>query len=85
MSEASPLPEALKAETPTTKLLYLYLLNRGEVSLTHQAIAHDLYTERYLITNGIKRLEELGLIQVLGSGYKKRLRVKERLSRLPDR
>jgi hypothetical protein len=76
MSEASSLPEGLKAETPTTKLLYLYLLNRGEVSLTHQAMADALYTERYLVTKAIKRLGQLELIQVFGTGYKKQIKVK---------
>jgi DNA-binding MarR family transcriptional regulator len=76
MSEAKALPEALKEETPTTKLLYLYLLNRGELAMTHQAIANALYTERYLITKAINRLELLGLIVVLGTGYKKRLTIK---------
>lgn len=73
MPELKALPEALKDETPTTKLLYLYLVNREELSMTHQAIANALYTERYLITNAIKRLAQLGLIQILGTGYKKRL------------
>jgi len=73
MPELKALPEALKDETPTTKLLYLYLVNREELSITHQAIANALYTERYLITNAIKRLAQLGLIQILGTGYKKRL------------
>ncbi len=77
MSEVLPLPESLKEETPTTKLLYLWLLNRGEVAMTHQAIANALYTERYLITKAINRLEHLSLIQIIGTGYKKRLILRE--------
>ncbi len=77
MSEVLPLPESLKEETPTTKLLYLYFLNRGEAAMTHQAIADALYTERYLVTKAINRLRHLELIQILGTGYKKRLILKQ--------
>ena len=71
MAEPSPLPEVLKEETPTAKLLYLWLLKQGAVSMTHQAMADSLYTERYLITTSLKRLHALGLIQITGSGYKR--------------
>jgi len=71
MTEPAALPEVLREETPTAKLLYLWLLKQGSVSMTHQAIADALYTERYLITTSLKRLHALGLIQITGSGYKK--------------
>jgi len=71
MAEPSPLPEVLKEETPTAKLLYLWILKQGSVSMTHQAIADALFTERYLITTSLKRLHTLGLISITGTGYKR--------------
>jgi len=65
------LPEQLKHETPTAKLLYLWLLKQGSVSMTHQAMADALFTERYLITTSLKRLHVLELITITGTGYKK--------------
>lgn len=72
---AKGLPEQLQTATPTEKLLYLWLKEQGEVSMTQQAIADALFTERYVISTALKELRRLDLIEVTGVGYKKQITI----------
>ena len=57
------LPPSLRAEKPTTKLLWLYLKPLGTVRLSHHDLADALSIERYGVTNALSRLEDLELLR----------------------
>ena len=68
-----PLPDALLGETPSTKLLWLYLLPKGPVSYSTRALAAALYGSQPLVHAGLGRLRTLGLLTDLGM-HRKRVR-----------
>ncbi|UCH26313.1 MAG: hypothetical protein JSV66_01300 [Trueperaceae bacterium] len=63
---APPLPEALRQESPTAKLLYLWLLPQGEVSYSQRAMAEALGTTQPAIKQAMKRLRAIGFIEDSG-------------------
>ena len=60
--EPVSLPEALRAETPTTKLLYLWLEPRGVVGYTVRELAELLFISTGSVQTALTRLRELGLL-----------------------
>ena len=68
-----PLPDALLGETPSTKLLWLYLHPQGPVSYSTRALAAAVYGSQPLIHAGMGRLRALGLLTDLGL-HRKRVR-----------
>ena len=68
-----PLPSALLGETPSTKLLWLYLRPQGPVSYSTRALAAAVYGSQPLIHAGMGRLRALGLLTDLGQ-HRKRVR-----------
>ncbi len=60
------LPEPLRAETPVTKLLWVYLRPQGTVSYTVRGVAEALGASPPSVAAGIKRLEALGLLCYVG-------------------
>lgn len=68
-----PLPDALLGETPSTKLLWLYLRPRGPVGYSTRALAAALYGSQPLIHAGMGRLRTPGLLADLGM-HRKRVR-----------
>lgn len=57
-----PLPQILLAERPTTKLLYVWLAQRGSVDLSQRQIATALGLTQSNVSIAIQRLRELGLV-----------------------
>ena len=68
-----PLPGALLGETPSTKLLWLYLRPQGPVGYSTRALAAALYGSQPLLHAGMGRLRTLGLLTDLGM-HRKRVR-----------
>ena len=68
-----PLPDALLSETPSTKLLWLYLHPQGPVSYSTRALAAAVYGSQPLVHAGLGRLRTLGLLTDLGQ-HRKRVR-----------
>ena len=63
---APKLPLLLLKEPPTIKLLYLYLLDKGEVNYSQRALAEALGIEQVAVKNALKRLRALKLIEDRG-------------------
>ncbi len=61
--EPVALPEALRTETPTTKLLYLWLEPRGEVGYTVRELAERLFLSTGSVQTALTRLRGLGLLE----------------------
>ena len=59
------LPEALKSETPTTRLVYLYLEPYGEVEVSVRQLEGLLGISHRNATEALQRLVELGLLEGL--------------------
>ena len=59
------LPEALKGETPTTRLVYLYLEPYGEVEVSVRQLEGLLGISHRNATEALQRLIELGLLEGL--------------------
>lgn len=68
-----PLPNALLGETPTAKLLWLYLRPKGPVSYSTRDLAAALYGSQPLVHAGLGRLRALGLLAELGQ-HRRRVR-----------
>ena len=60
------LPEVLKKEQPTTKMLYLYLKGRGEVNYSTYALAEALGSTPAMLSKSTRRLRELELMEYEG-------------------
>lgn len=61
-SELDPLPQELLTETPTVKLLYVWLARRGSVDLSQRQIASALGVTQSNVSIAIRRLRDLGLV-----------------------
>ena len=61
-TEPVPLPEALRAETPVTKLLFVWLRAQGEVSYTVRELAELLSLSTGSVQTALTSLRELGLL-----------------------
>lgn len=63
-----PLPDVLLGETPTTKLIWLYLRPKGLVSYSTRKLATALYLSQPVVSAGLRRLRdrELGLLKDVG-------------------
>ena len=61
-----PLPDALLGETPTAKLLWLYLRPKGPVGYSTRKLAAAVYGSHLLVCDGLCRLRALGLLEDLG-------------------
>ena len=59
------LPKALKGETPTTRLVYLYLEPYGEVEVSVRQLEGLLGISHRNATEALQRLVELGLLEGL--------------------
>ena len=57
------LPESLKAETPTTRLVYLYLEPYAEVEVSVRQLEGLLGISHRNATEALQRLVELGLLE----------------------
>ena len=68
-----PLPDALLSETPSTKLLWLYLFPKGPVGYSTRALAAAVYGSQPLVHAGLGRLRTLGLLTDQGV-HRKRVR-----------
>lgn len=62
MSSPKPLPEMLRVENPTTKLLYTWLEPQGAVSYSVQQIEEALELSHRVVQDGLTRLRALGLL-----------------------
>ena len=60
------LPEDLKNEQPTTKMIYLYLKGRGEVNYSTYSLGEALGSTPAMMSKGMRRLRELGLMEYEG-------------------
>ena len=60
--EPAALPEALRAETPVTKLLFVWLGTRGEVGYTVRELAELLFVSTGSVQTALTHLRELGLL-----------------------
>ena len=67
------LPDALLGETPTAKLLWLYLRPKGPVGYSTYKLAVAVYLSQPLISIGLGRLRARGLLTDLGE-HRKRVR-----------
>ena len=78
--EAAPggLPEPLKDEAPTVKLLWLWLLPQGVVSHSQRAMAEALGIELKAVGSALKRLRALGLVEDLERSPRTRGRLRAR-------
>lgn len=61
-AERPDLPEVLRREAPTVKLLYLWLLPQGTVSWSQREIAAALGITQANVSRAMNRLGELGMI-----------------------
>ena len=68
-----PLPETLLGETPSTKLLWLYLRPKGSVGYSTYKLAAAVYLSQPLASIGLGRLRARGLLTDLGE-HRKRVR-----------
>ena len=68
-----PLPDALLSETPTAKLLWLYLRSKGSVGYSTYKLAAAVYLSQPLVSIGLNRLRACGLLTDLGE-HRKRVR-----------
>lgn len=62
-SELDPLPPQLLTETPTVKLLYVWLAARESVDLSQRQIAASLGLTQSNVSIAIRRLREIGLVE----------------------
>ena len=62
MAAPPSLPEVLKPEPPTVKLLYLWLLPQGEVSYPQRHVGRALGLTQANVSIALKRLRSLGLV-----------------------
>ena len=60
------LPEALRSETPSTKLLWLYLRPQGVVSFSVRDMAKALGVSFPVVAEGMRRLEAAKLLRFVG-------------------
>ena len=60
------LPEALRDETPSTKLLWLYLRPQGVVSFSVRDMAKALGVSFPVVAEGMRRLEGAELLRFIG-------------------
>ena len=67
-NELDPLPQTLLSETPTVKLLYVWLARRGSVDLSQREIAAALGITQSNVSIAIRRLRELGLVEYPSRG-----------------
>ncbi len=75
-NELDPLPQTLLSETPTVKLLYVWLARRGSVDLSQREIAAALGITQSNVSIAIRRLRELGLVDYPSRGqYRARVRL----------
>ena len=80
-TDPPPLPPALQAEAPTTKLLFVWLGPQGTVSYTVRELAELLSLSTGSVQTALTHLRQLGLIEdlKLASGNAPgRYRVRER-------
>ena len=63
--DPSHLPEALKSETPTTRLVYLYFEPYREVEMSVRQLEGLLGISHRNATEALQRLVELGLLEGL--------------------
>ena len=80
-TEPTPLPEALRAEKPTTKLLWVYLRPQGVVSYTVRGMAEALGASSPSVAAGMKRLELLKLLRYVGERQPRQRRAFEVLGK----
>lgn len=77
--EAAPgLPDLLKDEAPTVKLLWLWLLPQGVVPYSQRAMAEALGFDISAVGTALKRLRELGLVEDLERSPRARGRLRAR-------
>lgn len=79
-TELDPLPEALRAETPITKLLWAYLRPQGIVSYTVRGMAEVLGASPPSVAAGMRRLELISLIRYVGERQPRQRRAFEVVS-----
>ena len=60
------LPEILKSEGPTTKLVYVYLKGRGEVNYSMTSLSTALGCAKDGVHSATLKLRELGLMEYEG-------------------
>ena len=56
------LPDVLKPEPPTVKLLYVWLARQGRVDMSQRQIAAALGLTQPNVSGAVTRLRELGLV-----------------------
>lgn len=78
--EAAPggLPDQLKDEAPTVKLLWLWLLPQGVVDYSQRAMAEALGVDVSAIGVALARLRALGLVEDLERAPRTRGRLRVR-------
>ena len=64
-TEPPPLPEALLGESPTTKTVYVYLEPLGEVEVSVTDLEERLGIARRSAHEALRKLKELGLLEVI--------------------
>ena len=60
------IPEILKKEQPTTKMVYLYLKGRGEVNYSTYSLAEALGTTPAMVSKSMRLLRALELMEYEG-------------------
>ena len=77
--EAAPgLPDLLKDEAPTVKLLWLWLEPQGVVSHSQRAMAEALGFQVNAVATALSRLRALGLVEDLERSPRARGRLRAR-------
>ena len=79
------LPEALRAEKPTTKLLWAYLRPQGVVSYTVRGMAEALGASPPSVAAGMRQLETLKLLRYVGERQPRQRRAFEVLGEARSR
>lgn len=65
----APLPEPLLGESPATKFLYTWLLPQGLVSYTVRDLAEHTGLSYKSVSDGLRRLKMLSLLEEVGSAH----------------
>lgn len=65
----APLPEPLLGESPATKFLYTWLLPQGLVSYTVRDLAEHTGLSYKSVSDGLRRLKMLSLLEEVGSSH----------------
>ena len=77
--QAAPgLPDPLKNEAPTVKLLWLWLLPQGVVGHSQRVMAEALGVDVSMLGTALKRLRELRLVEDLERSPRARGRLRAR-------